>query len=290
MLNAVVVLIDGVSYGALLFLLAIGLSITLGMMGFVNLAHTALAMVGGYFVVSLAGGMGWPFGWAVLAAVALATLVGVVLERSLFQLVYRRSPLAQVLLTIGVMMIIGATVTYLWGPSLQLVKIPEALSGRLHVGELSVSRYRLMLFGISLVLVFVLAWALEHTRFGSMVRASVDNQRVAAALGIPIRRVFMVCFAVGTALAGLGGALGVEALGLDPAFAIKYLVLALLVVVVGGAGSVSGTFIAAMGLGIFDVATKYYLPELGSFAMYAVMILLLMARPQGIRGVKKGAA
>lgn len=290
MLNAVVVLIDGVSYGALLFLLAIGLSITLGMMGFVNLAHTALAMVGGYFVVSLAGGMGWPFGWAVLAAVALATLVGVVLERSLFQLVYRRSPLAQVLLTIGVMMIIGATVTYLWGPSLQLVKIPEALSGRLHVGELSVSRYRLMLFGISLVLVFVLAWALEHTRFGSMVRASVDNQRVAAALGIPIRRVFMVCFAVGTALAGLGGALGVEALGLDPAFAIKYLVLALLVVVVGGAGSVSGTFIAAMGLGIFDVATKYYLPELGSFAMYAVMILLLMARPQGIRGVKKGVA
>lgn len=290
MLNAVVVLIDGVSYGALLFLLAIGLSITLGMMGFVNLAHTALAMVGGYFVVSLAGGMGWPFGWAVLAAVVLATLVGVVLERSLFQLVYRRSPLAQVLLTIGVMMIIGATVTYLWGPSLQLVKIPEALSGRMHVGELSVSRYRLMLFGISLVLVFVLAWALEHTRFGSMVRASVDNQRVAAALGIPIRRVFMVCFAVGTALAGLGGALGVEALGLDPAFAIKYLVLALLVVVVGGAGSVSGTFIAAMGLGIFDVATKYYLPELGSFAMYAVMILLLMARPQGIRGVKKGAA
>jgi len=290
MLNAVVVLIDGVSYGALLFLLAIGLSITLGMMGFVNLAHTALAMVGGYFVVSLAGGMGWPFGWAVLAAVVLATLVGIVLERSLFQLVYRRSPLAQVLLTIGVMMIIGATVTYLWGPSLQLVKIPEALSGRMHVGELSVSRYRLMLFGISLVLVFVLAWALEHTRFGSMVRASVDNQRVAAALGIPIRRVFMVCFAVGTALAGLGGALGVEALGLDPAFAIKYLVLALLVVVVGGAGSVSGTFIAAMGLGIFDVATKYYLPELGSFAMYAVMILLLMARPQGIRGVKKGAA
>lgn len=290
MLNAVVVLIDGMSYGALLFLLAIGLSITLGMMGFVNLAHTALAMVGGYFVVSLAGSQGWPFGWAVLGAVVLATVVGVGLERSLFQLVYRRSPLAQVLLTIGVMMIIGATVTYLWGPSLQLVKIPEALSGRLQMGELSVSRYRLMLFGISVVLVITLSWALEHTRFGSMVRASVDNQRVAAALGIPIRRVFMVCFAVGTALAGLGGALGVEALGLDPAFAIKYLVLSLLVVVVGGAGSVSGTFIAAMGLGVFDVATKYYLPELGSFAMYAVMVLILMARPQGIRGVKKGAA
>ena len=290
MLNFIVVLIDGVSYGALLFLLSIGLSITLGMMGFVNLAHTALAMVGGYFVVEFSGRMGWPFGWSVLAAVVLATGVGLVLERSLFQLVYRRSPLAQVLLTVGVMMILGASVTYLWGPSLQLVQIPEALSGRVSLGEVSVSRYRLLLLVISVLLLIVLSLALDRTRFGAMVKASVDNQRVAAALGIPIQKVFMICFAVGTALAGLGGALGVEALGLDPAFAIKYLVLALLVVVVGGAGSVSGTFIAAMALGIFDIATKYYFPALGSFAIYAIMVLILMTRPQGIRGLKKGAA
>ncbi len=287
MVNFIGVVIDGVSYGALLFLLSIGLSITLGMMGFVNLAHTALAMVGGYFVVSFTNYLGWPFSISVLAAVVLATLVGMILERSLFQLVYRRSPLAQVLLTIGVMMIVGASVTYLWGPSLQLIQIPEVLTGRIYLGEeISFSRYRLLLLVISVVLLIVLTLALDKTRFGSMVRAAVDNQRVAAALGIPIQKVFMVCFAVGTALAGLGGALGVEALGLDPAFAIKYLVLALLVVVVGGAGSVSGTFIAAMGLGFFDIATKYYLPDLGSFAMYAIMILILMARPQGLRGLK----
>ena len=290
MLNFIVVLIDGVSYGALLFLLSIGLSITLGMMGFVNLAHTALAMVGGYFVVEFSGRMGWPFGGSVLAAVVLATLVGLVLERSLFQLVYRRSPLAQVLLTVGVMMILGASVTYLWGPSLQLVQIPDALSGRISLGDVSVSRYRLLLLLVSVLLLVVLTLALDRTRFGAMVKASVDNQRVAAALGIPIQKVFMICFAVGTALAGLGGALGVEALGLDPAFAIKYLVLALLVVVVGGAGSVSGTFIAAMALGVFDIATKYYFPALGSFAIYAIMVLILMTRPQGIRGLKKGAA
>lgn len=289
MLNFIGVLIDGISYGALLFLLSVGLSITLGMMGFVNLAHTALAMVGGYFVVSFTQSLHWPFLVSVLVAVLLATVVGIVFERALFRLVYKRSPLAQVLLTIGVMMVIGASVSYIWGPTLQLVQVPEWLAGRVQLGGVSFSRYRMLLLVVSLVLLLALNFGLERTRFGSMVRASVDNQRVAAALGIPIQMVFMVCFAVGTALAGLGGALGVEALGLDPAFAIKYLVLALLVVVVGGAGSVSGTFVAAMVLGFLDIATKYYLPDMGSFALYIIMVLILMVRPQGLRGVRKGA-
>ena len=289
MLNFIVVLIDGMSYGSLLFLLAIGLSITLGLMGFVNLTHTALAMIGGYFVVSLSSRMGWPFGWSVLAAVVATTAIGIALEQSVFRLVYKRNPLAQVLLTIGVMMIISAAVTYLWGPSLQLIHIPDALAGRMAVGPLTFSRYRLLLLGISIVLVVMLSLGLDRTRFGTMIRASVDNQRVAAALGIPIQKVFMASFAIGTALAGLGGALGVEALGLDPAFAVKYLVLTLLVVVVGGAGSVIGTFIAAMVLGVLDIATKYYIPALGSFAMYGIMVLILMVRPQGIHGIRRGA-
>lgn len=289
MLAFIGVVIDGLSYGALLFLLSIGLSITLGLMGFVNLAHTALAMIGGYFTVTFVHRLGWPFGWAVLAAVAGATIVGVVLERSVFRLVYRRDPLAQVLLTIGVLMMIGAGVTYLWGPSLQLMRIPDALAGRAEIGPLDFSRYRLLLLGISVALVLLLGLGLGRTRLGTMIRASVDNQRVAAALGIPIQKVFMASFAIGTALAGLGGALGVEALGLDPSFAIKYLVLALLVVVVGGAGSVLGTFAAAMVLGVFDIAAKYYQPALGAFAMYALMVLVLMVRPQGLRGVRQGA-
>ena len=290
MLAFIAVVIDGLSYGALLFLLAIGLSITLGLMGFVNLAHTALAMVGGYFTVTFTQRLGWPFDGSVLAAVVATTVVGVALERLVFRLVYRRDPLAQVLLTIGVLMMISAAVTYLWGPSLQLIRIPDALVGRADVGALDLSRYRLLLLGISVALVVLLGLGLGHTRFGTMIRASVDNQRVAAALGIPVQKVFMASFAIGTALAGLGGALGVEALGLDPSFAIKYLVLALLVMVVGGAGSVVGTFAAAMLLGVFDIATKYYLPALGSFAMYSLMVLVPMVRPQGIRGVQRGQA
>ena len=181
MLNFIGVLIDGVSYGALLFLLSVGLSITLGMMGFVNLAHTALAMVGGYFVVSFTQSLHWPFLVSVLVAVLLATVVGIVFERALFRLVYKRSPLAQVLLTIGVMMVIGASVSYIWGPTLQLVQVPEWLAGRVQLGGVSFSRYRMLLLVVSLVLLLALNFGLERTRFGSMVRASVDNQRVAAA-------------------------------------------------------------------------------------------------------------
>jgi len=290
MLALLGVAIDGLSYGALLFLMSIGLSVTLGMMGFVNLAHTALAMIGGYFTVTLTQRAALPFGWAVIAAVVMATAIGVVLERGLFRLVYRREALGQVLLTIGVLLMATAAVSWFWGSSLQLIRIPEALSGRAELGPLDFSRYRLLLLVICLIVAGTLIFGMERTRFGTMVRACVDNQRVAAALGLPIQKVFMGTFALGTALAALGGALGVEALGLDPSFGMKYLVLALLVVVVGGAGSVTGTLAASMSLGIFDIACKYYLPELGSFAMYALMLAVLMVRPQGIRGVQGARA
>lgn len=290
MLGFVGVVVDGLSYGALLFLMAIGLSVTLGMMGFINLAHTALAMLGGYFAVTFAHGADWPFGWAVVAAVLASTILGVALERGLFRLVYRRSALAQVLLTLGVLLMMTATVTYVWGPSLQLIHVPPSLSGRADLGPIDFSRYRLMLLAVSVVLLLLLLTGIERTRLGTMIRASVDNQRVAAAMGIPIQKVFMATFAIGTALAALGGALGVEALGLDPTFGMKYLVLALLVVVLGGAGSVSGTFAAAMLLGVFNIACAYYVPAVGSFATYALMLVVLLIRPQGIRGVQREAA
>ncbi len=287
MLSFAGVLIDGMSYGALLFLMAIGLSVTLGLMGFVNLSHTAMAMVGGYMLVLFSGRLGLSFGWGVLAAVLTTTVFGVALERAVFRLTYRRDALVQVLLTIGVMMMVSASMIYFFGPSLQGVEIPEALRGRMQIGPLDVSRYRLMLLAVSVVLLVLLVVGFERTRLGTMIRAAVDNQRVAGALGIPIQVVFMATFAVGTALAALGGALGVEAMGLDPAFAMKHLILALLVVVVGGAGSIVGTFAASMLLAVFDIACKYYVPAIGSFAMYGLMLVFLMIRPQGIRG--KGA-
>ena len=283
MLGFAGVLIDGMSYGALLFLMAIGLSVTLGLMGFVNLSHTALAMVGGYFTVMLSQKAGLPFVPAVLVAVLLTTVLGVALERGIYRLAYRRDALVQVLLTIGVMLMVSASMIYFFGPSLQMVEIPDALRGRMKLGPLDVSRYRLMLLIVSVILLIVLTIGFERTRFGTMVRAAVDNQRVAAALGIPIQVVFMATFAIGTALAALGGALGVEALGLDPAFAMKHLIMALMVVVVGGAGSIGGTFIAAMVLAVFDIACKYYVPAIGSFAMYGLMLVFLLIRPQGLR-------
>jgi branched-chain amino acid transport system permease protein len=290
MLGFVGVLVDGLSYGALLFLMSIGLSVTLGMMGFVNLAHTALAMVGGYFTVTFSERAGFSFGFAVVAAVGVTTLLGVLLERGLFRLVYRRSALAQVLLTFGVLMMTTAVTIYVWGASLQYIQIPTALSGRADVGQIGFSRYRLMLFATGVMLLVLLLVGIERTRFGTMIRASVDNPRVAAALGIPIQKVFMATFAIGTALAALGGALGVEALGLDASFGMKYMVLALMVVVLGGAGSVTGTFAAAMVLGVFNIACAYYVPAIGSFATYALMLIVLLIRPQGIRGVHGVAA
>lgn len=283
MLGFAGVLIDGMSYGALLFLMAVGLSVTLGLMGFVNLSHTALAMVGGYLTVMLSQKAGLPFFAAVPVAVVLATVLGVALERGIYRLAYRRDALVQVLLTIGVMLMVSASMIYFFGPSLQMVEIPDGLRGRMSLGPLDVSRYRLMLLIVSVILLVVLTIGFERTRFGTMVRAAVDNQRVAAALGIPIQRVFMATFAIGTALAALGGALGVEALGLDPAFAMKHLIMALMVVVVGGAGSIGGTFIAAMVLAVFDIACKYYVPAIGSFAMYGLMLVFLLIRPQGLR-------
>lgn len=290
MLAFIGVVVDGLSYGALLFLMAVGLSVTLGMMGFINLAHTAAAMVAGYLAVAFSDQAGWPFGWAVVGAIVVSMLLGVVLERGLFRLVYRRNPLAQVLLTLGVLMMATAAVSYVWGPSLKLIRIPQALVGRADLGPIDFSRYRLMLFGISVLLLVLLLVGIDRTRFGTMIRASVDNQRVAAALGIPIQKVFMATFAIGTGLAALGGALGVEALGLDPSFGIKYLVLALLVVVLGGAGSVTGTFAAAMLIGVFNIACAYYVPAIGSFAIYVLMLVVLLIRPQGIRGVHRAAA
>ena len=276
------VIIDGTSYGAMLFVIALGLSITLGLMGFVNLAHTAVAMFGGYFLVTLVNQLAWPFFASVAVVVAAIALASLVLERVVYAPFYRATALDQSLLTFGLMLMAGGIVHYFWGPSQQAVRVPEYLDGRWYLGDLSVSKYRLMLLGTGLALLALLNWGLDSTRLGAMIRASVDNQRIAAAMGIPVKRVFMIAFAIGSGLAALGGALGAEVLGLDPAFATRTLVLCLLVVVLGGAGSVNGTFFAAMLLGICDIGSKYYVPEFGAFMIYVFMALVLLYRPQGL--------
>ena len=278
------VLFDGFAYGMLLFLLSVGLSVTLGMMNFVNLAHCAFAMLGAYVTVFLMNDMKWPFLATLPFAFLAAAFVSVLLERTLYRPLYRASDLDQVLLTIGLAFISVAVAAYIFGTVLQPVQMPSYLRGSFNVMGVNFAVYRLFLVGVALVITLTLVLTLEYTRFGAQVRAAVDNQRMARGLGINVDGAFAVTFALGSGLAGLGGALAIEIVGLDPSFAFIYLVYVLIVVSVGGLGSIGGSFAAATLIGISDVAGKYYVPELGAFLIYLVMILLLMWRPAGLFG------
>jgi branched-chain amino acid transport system permease protein len=278
------VLFDGFAYGMLLFLLSVGLSVTLGMMNFVNLAHCSFAMLGGYVAVSVTNDLGWPFLVSLPVAFVAAAVASVAFERLLYRRLYRATDLDQCLLTIGIVFISVAVAAYVYGTIQQPLNVPSYLRGTVSVMGQSVGVYRLFLIGVSLLVTLLLVATLEYTRFGAQVRAAVDNQRMARGLGINVDRVFAITFALGSGLAGLGGALAVEIVGLDHAFAFTYLVYVLIVVAVGGLGSIAGSFVAATVLGISDMAGKYYFPELGAFLIYFVMVTLLMWRPLGLFG------
>jgi branched-chain amino acid transport system permease protein len=278
------VLFDGFAYGMLLFLLSVGLSVTLGMMNFVNLAHCSFAMVGGYVTVSLMNSYGWPFFATLPLAFLAAAAVSLVLERTLYRRLYRASDLDQCLFTIGIVFISIAVYAWFYGPVVQSTPMPGYLRQSLEFMGMRFATYRLFLIAMGLITALALIVLLETTRFGAQVRAAVDNQRMARGLGIDVDRAFMITFALGGGLAGLGGALAIEAVGLDHAFALNYLVYVLIVVAVGGLGSIGGSFAAAVVLGISDMAGKYYFPWLGAFLIYLVMIALLMWRPVGLFG------
>ena len=278
------VLFDGLAYGMLLFLLAVGLSVTLGMMNFVNLAHCSFAMLGVYVAVGLTNELRWPFLATLPLAFVSAAVVSVPLERVLYRRLYGASELDQCLLTIGIVFVSVATAAYLFGTVQQSVQLPSWLRGSVSFLHHSFGAYRLFLIAVALAVTAILVAALEYTSFGAQVRAAVDNARMARGLGIDVDRVFAITFALGGGLAGLGGALAVEIVGLDHAFAFTFLVYVLIVVAVGGLGSIAGSFAAALVLGVSDMAGKYYVPELGAFLIYLVMITLLMWRPAGLFG------
>ncbi|QBK03808.1 branched-chain amino acid ABC transporter permease [Hylemonella gracilis] len=276
-----IVIFDGVAYGMLLFLMAVGLSITMGLMNFVNLAHGSFAVVGGYAAAVVMNQLGLGYATALACAFVAAAVLGAVLEFLLYRRLYRAHPLDQVLLSIGLVFVSIAALTYFFGPSMLPFHLPEALQGQVTIAGVGVGRYRLFLIGAGL-LILVLLLGMLRTRYGAMVRAAVDNQRVAAGTGIHVQRLFLLTFALGCGLAGLGGALSLGMLGLEPYFPLKYMVYFLIVVCVGGAGTIVGPFVAALLVGIVDVAGKYYLPEAGAFLIYVFMIGMLLLRPNGI--------
>ena len=278
------VLFDGIAYGMLLFLLSVGLSVTLGMMNFINLAHCSFAMLGGYVTATLMNALGWPFFATLPVAFIAAAAASVVLERAFFRRFYNASDLEQCLLTIGVVFVSIAAAAYIYGTDEQPVQLPYFLRGSIAFFGLNLAVYRLFLIATALLITVLLIAALEKTRFGAQVRAAVNNQRMARGLGIDVDTLFAVTFALGSGLAGLGGALAIAMVGLDPSFAFTYLIYVLIVVSVGGLGSIGGSFAAAILLGVSDIAGKYYVPAIGSILIYLVMMVLIMARPAGIFG------
>ncbi|HEY8049847.1 MAG TPA: branched-chain amino acid ABC transporter permease [Ramlibacter sp.] len=280
------ILFDGIAYGMLLFILAVGLAVTMGLMNFINLAHGSFAMVGGYITVLLMQRAGVPFLACLPLAFAGAALLGAVAERTLYRPLYRKPHLDQVLFSIGLVFMSVAAVDYCVGSTQQMIQLPEWLSGRTEIGSggwtLGMGHYRLFIIAVCAALTVLLQWILSRTRFGSRLRASVDDQRVAAGMGINVNVVFLSTFAFGSGLAGLGGALGAEVLGLDPSFPLKFMIYFLIVVAVGGTSSITGPLLAALLLGIADVAGKYYIPKMGAFIVYTLMIVILLWRPQGL--------
>ena len=274
----------GLTLAMVLYLISVGLSVTMGLMGFVNLAHGAFAMGGGYVMTTLMGRLGMPFLPAVFLAIVAVTVVSVVLERLLYRRLYGGDDLDQVLLTMGlIFMSIGAA-TYLWGPLAQPMQPPEWLRGHITILDRDLPAYRTFLIGSGAVVVTLLWLGLERTRFGAQLRAAVDNLRMAETVGINTSRLFASAFALGSGLAALGGALGAEVLAVSPGYALENLVYFLIVVAVGGLGSIRGPFIAALLVGISDTAVKYIIPEFGAFFLYALTMVILLWYPRGILG------
>jgi len=285
--NVVGILLGGLSAGTVLFIVSVGLSVTMGLMGFVNLAHGAFAMFGGYVIVLAMNRAHVPFIAALALGFVATAALSVVLERTLYRRLYRAGELDQVLFTIGLIFIFIACAILVVGPESQTLQLPAELGGQLNLGFTQYRTYSIFLIAVGLLIAIGISLVFEKTRIGAQIRATVDNRRMTESLGIDVDRLFTITFAFGSGMAGIGGGLGAEFLGLDPQYGLKYLVYFLIAVSVGGLGSVIGVYYAALILGVLDFVLKLYLPKGGTMFIYALTILLLLWRPQGLFGRKE---
>ena len=281
---AISVAFHGLTLGMVLYLISVGLSVTMGLMGFVNLAHGAFAMAGGYVMTTLMNRWGVYFPLALLVAVAVVIAASLLLERLLYRRFYGGNELDQVLLTMGLIFMSVGAATYIWGPLAQPMRPPELLRGQISLFGRSLPAYRTFLILCGAIIVTLLWLAVERTRLGTQLRAAVDNLRMAETLGINTSRLFATAFALGSGLAALGGGLGADLLAIAPGYALDNLVYFLIIVAVGGLGSIRGPFVAALVVGVADTAFKYFVPEFGAFFIYALTMAILLRYPNGIFG------
>jgi branched-chain amino acid transport system permease protein len=276
----------GTAYGMILYVISVGLSVTMGLMGFTNLAHGVFAMAGGYILTSAMGAFGMPFPLALLAAFVLVALGSIALERLLYSRLYAAGEFAQVLFTIGLIFLAVAVARMIYGTQSPPVYLPDYMKGQIAFAGRDFPTYRVFLIVFSATMIAALWFGVERTRWGAMVRAAVDNRAMAQSVGINTKRLFALTFALGSGLAGLGGALGADIISVQPTYPFEQLVYFLIVVAVGGLGSLRGPFIAALVIGITDTACKYWVPQFGAFFIYLATIAILLWRPAGLFGRK----
>ncbi|MFZ3236011.1 MAG: branched-chain amino acid ABC transporter permease [Stellaceae bacterium] len=281
---AVSVAVHGVAFAMVLYLISVGLSVTMGMMGFVNLAHGVFAMAGGYVVTTAMNHYGLPLPAALAAATAAVAAASLPIERLLYRRLYGGDELDQVLLTMGLVFMSGAAAQYLSGPLEQPLRLPPGLSGGLRLGFGEVPAYDALLIVCGAALATALWLGIERSRFGAKIRAAVDNLRMAQSVGIDTSRLFSLTFALGCGLAALGGGLGAALITIAPGYALDNLVYFLIVVAIGGLGNIRGPFLAALLVGVADSACKYMAPQFGAFFIYAMTMAILLWRPRGLFG------
>ena len=281
MATATIILLDGLAYGMILFIISVGLTVTMGLMRVVNLAHGGFAMAGGYLAAMMIRA-GVPFFAAAALATLAAGILGGIAEMTVFRPLYRKGELAQVLMTFGLTFVFIAALTWLFGTDVKILPIPSYLAGPVDLGFRTYPTYRLFLIVVGLLL-FLLVWfVIEGSLYGARLRAAVDNPRMARAVGIDVNRLFTITFVIGCALAGFGGVIGAEMLQLDPFYALRYLVLFLVVVAVGGLGSFKGSFVAAITIGVVETAGKFLFTDIAAFLLFALVFVLLLWRPNGL--------
>lgn len=278
------IVLDGVAYGLILFIISVGLSVTMGLMRVINLAHGGFALLGGAFAHWFMAGPGVPFLPAVVLAVAAVMLIAIPMERFLYRRIYRFGELQQVLATIGITFIMIAGVNLWLGSTILAIPLPEMLRGSIDLGFRVLPMHRLVVIAVGLAVIAGLYLVLERTNYGIRLRSAVDNRTMAATLGIDTGRLFALTFGLGAGLAALGGILGAELLPIEAYYPLRYMVLFLIVVAVGGMGSITGSFLAAIGLGVLDTAARYLVPDFGTIFFFLVMMLVLAVRPNGLLG------
>ncbi|CAN7157156.1 branched-chain amino acid ABC transporter permease [Bosea sp. LjRoot90] len=278
------VAIDALAYGMVLFVISIGLSITMGLMRVVNLAHGAFAMVGGYIASHATQELGFGYASAILIAVGITVIAAIPIERLLYRRIYGAPELTQVLMTIGITFCIIGIANYLLGPTLKVIPLPEFLRGPVDLGFRSIAAHKLFAIAVGGGVAIALWYLIERTAFGIRIRATVDNSAMAGSLGVNAKLVYAASFAVAVGLAALGGIVGAQMLPIEPYYALRYMVTFLVVVSIGGAGSIQGALLACLLLGAIDTTGRFLVPEYGEFFSYLAVVVVVSLYPNGLFG------